>query len=119
MQEASRNNPIPNNPRTLAPNATSEVFYKVQITAWTKLNPIDAELIEIAKAADAGDAVVTSIEVARTASAVAEIDDPDVREQFHNMAAAERLIHNAESLPPAIREQLRSALGKLEARAAA
>lgn len=119
MPDASRNNPIPNNPRPVAASTTAETYYKVQITAWTKLNPIDAELIEIAKAADIGDAVVTSIEVARTASAITEIDDPEVREQFHNMAAAERLLNNAESLPPAIREQLRTALGKLEARVAA
>ena len=107
--------PIRNNTR----DNVGEMFYKVQITAWTKVDPIDAELIEIAEAADVGEAVVTSIEIARTASAVNEIDDPDVREQFHNMAAAQRLIQHAENLPTAIREQLRNALGKLDSRIAA
>jgi hypothetical protein len=91
--------------------ATSpDTYFKVQIRFWTKFDPRNAELIELARAVEEGTALVSAMEVTRVASEVNEIDDPDVREQFENVAAAERILHNVEHLSSAVREKLRAAL---------
>jgi hypothetical protein len=88
----------------------SDTYYKVQVRAWTKFDPTNAELIDIASAVEQGTAFLTAIEVARVAVGTHEIDDPDVREQFENVAAAERVVRHLEDLPDAVRDKLRSAL---------
>ena len=85
-------------------------YYKLQVRAWTRFDPSKAELIDIARAVEAGTAFVTAIEVSRVAGAINDVDDPDVREQFENLAAAERILRRFDELPGAVRDKLRSAL---------
>jgi hypothetical protein len=44
------------------------------------------------------------------------VDDPDVREQFETLAAAECLLRRVEELPEALRDKLRNALARNETR---
>jgi hypothetical protein len=98
----------------LAPARTSETYFKLQLKAWTRFDPTKADLFDIARAVEAGTAFVSAIEIARVASGINEVDDPDVREQFETLAAAERILRRAEELPDAIRDKLRIALTKNE-----
>lgn len=94
-------------PKAAAPGT----YFKVQFRAWTKFDPTNAELSEIARAVEEGNAFITAIEVIRVAADLQQIDDPDVREQFANIAAADRILRNVEELPLAVRDKLRDALG--------
>jgi hypothetical protein len=100
----------------LAPaKATSpEAYFKLQVRAWTRFDPSKADLIDIARAVEAGTAFVSAIEVARVVEGISEVDDPDVREQFETLAAAERILRRLEQLPEAVRDKLRVALGNDE-----
>ena len=95
-------------------SAETDRYYKVQIKAWTKFDPTNAELMEIAQAVERGAALLTSIEVTRVANDVKDIDDPDVREQFEIVAAAERLVHKVEDLPKSLRDKLKEVLANQE-----
>jgi hypothetical protein len=92
--------------RTTSPDK----FFKLQIRAWTRFDPTQADLIDIARAVEAGTAFISAIEVARVAAGINEVDDPDVREQFETLAAAERILRRVEELPGAVRDKLRIAL---------
>lgn len=105
---------MPENPRdiALAPaKATaSETYFKLQVKVWTRFDPTKADLIDIARAVEAGTALVSAIEVSRVAAGINEVDDPDVREQFETLAAAERILRRVQELPDAVRDKLRAAL---------
>ena len=95
--------------------ATSpDTFFKLQIRAWTRFDPRKAELIDIARAVEAGTAFVSAIEVSRVAVGINDVDDPDVREQFETVAAAERILRRVEELPEPVRDKLRMALANHE-----
>jgi hypothetical protein len=96
--------------------SSPETYFKLQIRAWTRFDPAKAELIDIARAVEAGSAFVTAIEVSRVAAGVNEVDDPDVREQFETLAAAERILRRIEELPGPVRDKLRTALTNNEVR---
>lgn len=101
----------------LAPKTTSpDNYFKLQVRAWTRFDPSKADLIDIARAVEAGTAFVTAIEVTRAAAGIKEVDDPDVREQFELLAAAERILEKFEELPGAVRDKLRVALTNNEKR---
>ena len=93
-----------------AKNTGSQPYYKAQFRVWTRFDPTNTELIEIARAVDDGAALLSAIEITRVASGVAEIDDPDVREQFETVAAAERILGKVSELPEALRDRLQHAL---------
>jgi hypothetical protein len=97
---------------TLAPSKanTPDTYFKLQLKAWTRFDPSKVDLMEIARAVEAGNAFVTAIEVSRVAAGISEVDDPDVREQFETLAAAERVLRRIEELPESVRDKLRSAL---------
>jgi hypothetical protein len=97
-----------------AKSTSPESYFKLQVRAWTRFDPSKAELIDIARAVEAGTAFVTAIEVSRVAAGINEVDDPDVREQFETLAAAERILLRFEELPGAVRDKLRSALANNE-----
>jgi hypothetical protein len=97
-----------------APSA--DTYFKLQVRAWTRFDPTQADLIDIARAVEAGTAFVSAIEVARVAKGINDVDDPDVREQFETLAAAERILRRVEELPDAVRDKLRAALAKNETR---
>jgi hypothetical protein len=105
---------MPEKLQEIAPDpskATSpNTFFKLQVTAWTRFDPTKADLIDIARAVDAGTAFVSAIGVARVAVGINDVDDADVREQFETLAAAERILRRVEELPVAVRDKLRIAL---------
>ena len=82
---------MPENPqhiaRTAANAPSSGAFFKLQINAWTRFDPTKADLNEIARAVNTGNAVVCAIEVERVAAGINEVDDPEVRERFERAAA--------------------------------
>lgn len=96
--------------------AARDTYFKLQVKAWTRFDPTQADLSDIARAVEDGTAFVSAVEVARVAAGLNEIDDADVREQFENLAAAERVLRNIEELPTPVREKLRSVLLRPEAR---
>jgi hypothetical protein len=97
--------------------ATSpDSYFKLQVKAWTRFDPRKADLLDIARAVEEGTAFVSAIEVSRVAAGINEVDDPDVREQFETLAAAERLLRRVEELPEALRDKLRNALARNETR---
>jgi hypothetical protein len=110
---------MPDNLQEIASAPTTAIspntFFKLQIRAWTRFDPRKAELIDIARAVDAGTAFVSAIEVSRVAVGINEVDDPDVREQFETVAAAERILRRVEELPEPVRDKLRIALANNEA----
>jgi hypothetical protein len=87
-------------------NGSGSRFYKVQIKAWTNFDPSQADFRQIAEAVDDGSAVVTVQELIEAA----EIEDEDVRKRFELLQAADTLVQNLLSLPPALRDKLRAAL---------
>src|SRR3981081_2856723 len=91
----------------LAPaKATSpDTYFKLQVRAWTRFDPSQADLIEIARAVEAGTGFVSAIQVERVAAGINDVDDPDVREQFETLAAAERILQKFEELPGPIRDK--------------
>jgi hypothetical protein len=105
---------MPENLQEIAPALTKptspDTFFKLQIRAWTRFDPSKADLIDIARAVDAGTAFVSAIEVSRVAVGINEVDDPDIREQFETVAAAERILRRVEELPEPVRDKLRIAL---------
>jgi hypothetical protein len=109
---------MPENLQEIAPalaRATSpDTFFKLQVRVWTRFDPSKAELIDIARAVDAGSAFVSAIEVSRAGVGINDVDDPDVREQFETLAAAERILRRVEELPGAVRDKLRIALANNE-----
>jgi hypothetical protein len=91
-------------------NGSGNRFYKVQIKAWTNFDPSQADFRQIAEAVDDGSAVVTVQELIEAADHVTEIEDEDVRKRFELLQAADTLVQNLMSLPPALRDKLRAAL---------
>jgi hypothetical protein len=98
--------------KTTSPNT----FFKLQVRAWTRFDPSKADLIDIARAVEAGTAFVSAIEVSRVAAGINDVDDPDVREQFETLAAAELIMGRVDELPEAVRDKLRMALSANETR---
>jgi hypothetical protein len=85
-------------------------FYKVQVRAWTTVDPAEFTLKQIAESIDAGAGVLTAVEVVKIADNLNAVDDIEVRETFENIRAAERVLRNVKSLPSPLRERLQSAL---------
>ena len=85
-------------------------YYKVQVRAWTTVDPGEFTLKQIAESIDAGSGVLTAIEVVKVADELEAVDDIEVRETFENIRAAERVLRNARSLPSPLRERLQAAL---------
>jgi hypothetical protein len=85
-------------------------YYKLQVRAWTNMDPSDLTLSQLAESVEAGKGVLTAIEIVKVADEVTAIDDPEVRETFENIRAAERVLQNAKALPTPLREKLQSAL---------
>jgi hypothetical protein len=75
------------------------------------VDPADANLKQLAELVEHGAGVLTAVEVMKVADGVGSIDDPEVRESFENIRAAERVLRNAKALPSPLREKLQSALG--------
>lgn len=98
-------------PASSAIPARTDRYYKVQIRAWTNVDPADADLKQLAEIVDHGAGVLTAIEVTKIVDGVGAIDDPEVRESFENIRAAERILRNPKALPSTLREKLQSALG--------
>jgi hypothetical protein len=105
---------MPQNPQDIAlasaKATSSDTYFKLQVRVWTRFDPSKAELIDIVRAVEAGTAFVSAIEVAQVAAGINDVDDPDVREQFETLAAAERILRRVEELPGAVRDKLRIAL---------
>jgi hypothetical protein len=101
---------------TPAKTTSPDSYFKLQVKAWTRFDPRRADLIDIARAVEEGTAFVSAIEVSRVAAGINDVDDPDVREQFETLAAAERLLKRVEELPAAVREKLRNALSNDQTR---
>jgi hypothetical protein len=98
-------------PSTIAPphSAESAKYFKLQLKAWTNFDPAQYDLTAIADAIRNGGGFVTVMEVSQV-SKLNEISDPEVRERFESVAAAEKLLRNLDKLPKSVREQLYSAL---------
>jgi hypothetical protein len=96
----------------MRPLTTSEPtrYYRVQIRLWTRSDPSKMELGQIAEEIDRGNAFLTALEVMKVADNVNGIDDPDVRQSFENIAAAERILQNVSELPKQLRDRLHAAL---------
>jgi hypothetical protein len=90
----------------------ADPYYKLQIRAWTPLDPAHLTLKQIAELVDSGAAILTATEVIKVADGIAAIDDTEVREAFENIRAAERIARNVKALPVAVRERLQSALSQ-------
>jgi hypothetical protein len=85
-------------------------YYKVQLRAWTSVDPGQCSLKEIVEAVDSGLGALTALEVVKVAEDLSGVDDAEVREVFENIHAAERILNNVQSLPLPLRERLQSAL---------
>jgi len=85
-------------------------YYKVQVRAWTTVDPGEFTLKQIAESIDAGIGVLTAVEVVKVADDLNAVDDVEVRDTFENIRAAERVLRNLKSLPSPLRERLQSAL---------
>jgi hypothetical protein len=96
--------------------ASPDAYFKLQVRVWTRFDPTKSELIDIVRAVEAGDAFVSALEVTRVARGIHDIDDVDVREQFENLAAVERIVRKLDELPAAVLDKLRTALVKGESR---
>jgi hypothetical protein len=96
--------------------SSPDSYFKLQVRAWTRFDPSQADLIDIARAVEAGTAFISAIEVSRVAAGINDVDDPDVREQFETVAAAERILRKVKELPGAVRDKLRIALANDETR---
>jgi hypothetical protein len=103
---------IPANPNAAPSPASSEKYFKVQMKAWTSLDPIGKTLAEIAEAIDRGDGFLTSVEVLEATDNVASISDEEVRDGFASTLAAKMLLNTISNLPPKLKEELRSALDR-------
>jgi DNA repair exonuclease SbcCD nuclease subunit len=90
--------------------AKADPYYKLQIRAWTPIDPAHLTLRQLAELVDSGAAVLTATEVIKVADSITAIDDSEVRETFENLRAAERVVRNMKALPTAVRERLQSAL---------
>jgi hypothetical protein len=85
-------------------------YYKVQVRAWTTIDPGQFNLKQIAEAVDAGLGVLTALEVVKVAEELNGVDDTEVREVFESIRAVERIVKNMQSLPLPVRQRLQSAL---------
>jgi hypothetical protein len=101
----------PLSPSTSLEPTQSKKYFKLQLKAWTNFDPAQEELTSIATAIQNGDGFVTVMEVTQV-SELNEITDPEVRERFESLAAAEKILQNLDKLPRAVREQLYSALNE-------
>src|SRR5437868_1520158 len=86
----------------------SRKYFKLQLKAWTKFDPAQEDLSAIANAIQNGEGFVTVMEVTQV-NELNEITDPEVRERFESLEAAEKILHNLDKLPNSVREQLYSA----------
>jgi hypothetical protein len=85
-------------------------FYKVQIKGWIDFDPTGRALRDVAQAIDSGSGVMTAMEVSQVANGVSEINDPEVRERFADIAAVNRILENVDGLPGSLKEKLERAL---------
>jgi hypothetical protein len=92
-------------------SADTKKYFKLQVKAWTSFDPSQKELIAIANGIQRGEGIVTVMEVTQV-SELNEINDAEVRERFESLEAAEKILHNLDKLPQAVREELYSALAK-------
>ena len=99
-------------PQSSQTEVSKEQYYKVQMKAWTNFDPIEKTLSEIAQAIEQGNGFLSVIEVLEVAESLASIADEDIRDGFENILAAKRLVRAVSSLPPKLKEELRSALQK-------
>jgi hypothetical protein len=94
----------------LDPAASKRGFYRLQLSAWTNFDPSNAELMDIAQAIEQGRGFLSVIEVTSVVDEVAKIDDPEIRQRFETVMAAEKLLENVGELPEPIRAKLYAAL---------
>ena len=92
------------------PSTQGERCYKLEIKVWTSFDPGDLDLTEIAARIEAGAGFLTALDVTKIAHQLSEIDDPEVRERFETIRAAQRLLRKTADLPPVLRQQLFAAL---------
>lgn len=85
-------------------------YYKLQVRAWTSVDPGEFTLKQLAEFIDAGNGVLTAIEVVKVAEDLSTVDDLEVRETFENIRAAERVLRNVRALPSPLRDRLQTAL---------
>lgn len=88
----------------------STAYYKVQMRAWTNVDPDKLTLKQLAEFIEAGRGVLTAIEVVKVADDLNAVDDIEVRETFQSIRAAERILDNVDALPLPLRQKLQSAL---------
>jgi hypothetical protein len=103
---AANPNPAPSH----APS--TERFFKVQMKAWTSIDPIGKSLEEIAEVIERGDGFLTSVEILEATDSVASISDEEVRDGFASTLAAKMLLNTISNLPLKLKEELRSALDR-------
>ncbi|HET6934208.1 MAG TPA: tetratricopeptide repeat protein [Candidatus Angelobacter sp.] len=65
------------------PNSATTCF-KLQITAWTRFDPSNATLSDLARAVEEGAASVSAMEVAAV-DRIEEVDDPEIRHQLETL----------------------------------
>jgi hypothetical protein len=87
----------------------SRKYFKLQLKAWTNFDPAQEDLTAIADAIRKAEGFITVMEVTEV-SGLKEITDPEVRERFASVEAAEKILQNLDKLPTSVREQLYSAL---------
>jgi len=85
-------------------------YYKVQMKAWTTSDPSKMDLRELVEHIERGTGILTVIEVVKVADDLNGVDDVEVREQFENVRAVERIVRNIDGLPKSLRERLHAAL---------
>ena len=90
--------------------SAKELYFKVQMKAWTNFDPMEKTLPEIAQAMEQGNGFLSVLEVLEVADSLVSIPDEDIRDSFENVIAARRLIQAATGLPANLKEELRSAL---------
>jgi hypothetical protein len=82
----------------------------VQIKGWLDFDPTGRELSDIVQAIETGSGFVTVVEVSQVANGIGEINDPEVRERFADIAAVHRVLQNVAELPKPVKEKLHRAL---------
>jgi hypothetical protein len=87
-------------------------YFNLQVSAWTNFDPSSAELTEIARAIEEGNGFLSVIEVTRVVDNVGEIDDPEIRQRFETVLAAERLLDGVSELPQSLKDKLYAALAR-------
>lgn len=85
-------------------------FFKVQIKGWIDFDPTGRQFSDIAWAFENGSGFVSVVEVAQVANNVGDIADPEVRERFADVLAANRVLQHVAGLPSSLKDRLQRAL---------